>query len=92
MGALGRTRQRTTRGPTTAEQQHNKDQEREVRELRKTNAILKLISAHFAPGGVRPPTQEMNAFIDEHRARCRVELICRALLVAPSAITCWAFE
>ena len=27
----------------------------------------------------------MNAFIDEHRARCGVEPICRALQVAPSA-------
>ena len=39
----------------------------------------------FRPGGVRPPTQEVNAFIDEHRARCGVEPICRALQVAPSA-------
>jgi hypothetical protein len=27
----------------------------------------------------------VNAFIDEHRARCGVEPICRALQVAPSA-------
>jgi len=27
----------------------------------------------------------MNAFIDEHRARCGVEPICRALQIAPSA-------
>ena len=27
----------------------------------------------------------MNAFIDEHRARCGVEPICTALQVAPSA-------
>ena len=27
----------------------------------------------------------MNAFIDEHRARCGVEPICKALQVAPSA-------
>lgn len=36
-------------------------------------------------GGVRPPAHEVNAFIDEHRARCGVEPICRALQVAPSA-------
>ena len=35
-------------GSTTAEQQRIKDLEREVRELRKTNEILKLASAYFA--------------------------------------------
>jgi transposase len=35
-------------GPTTAEQQRIKDLEREVRDLRKTNEILKLASAYFA--------------------------------------------
>jgi transposase len=35
-------------GPTTDEQQRIKDLEREVRELRKANEILKLASAFFA--------------------------------------------
>lgn len=35
-------------GPTTGEQQRIKELEREVRELRKTNEILKLASAYFA--------------------------------------------
>ena len=35
-------------GPTTADQQRIKELEREVRELRKTNEILKLASAYFA--------------------------------------------
>ena len=35
-------------GPTTIEQQRIKELEREVRELRKTNEILKLASAYFA--------------------------------------------
>jgi transposase len=35
-------------GATTAQQQRIKDLEREVRELRKTNEILKLASAYFA--------------------------------------------
>jgi transposase len=35
-------------GPTTSEQQRIKDLEREVRELRRTNEILKLASAYFA--------------------------------------------
>ena len=35
-------------GPTTVEQQRIKELEREVRELRKTNEILKLASVYFA--------------------------------------------
>lgn len=35
-------------GPTSGEQQRIKELEREVRELRKTNEILKLASAYFA--------------------------------------------
>ena len=35
-------------GPTTGDQQRIKELEREVRELRKTNEILKLASAYFA--------------------------------------------
>ena len=35
-------------GPTTADQRRIKELEREVRELRKTNEILKLASAYFA--------------------------------------------
>lgn len=35
-------------GPTTSEQQRLKDLEREVKELRKANEILKLASAFFA--------------------------------------------
>ena len=35
-------------GPTADERQHVKDLEREVRELRKANEILKLASAFFA--------------------------------------------
>jgi transposase len=35
-------------GPTTSEQQRIKELEHEVRELRKTNEILKLASAYFA--------------------------------------------
>ena|ERR1700760_1109356 len=35
-------------GPTTTEQQRIKELERENRELRKTNEILKLASAYFA--------------------------------------------
>jgi transposase-like protein len=72
-------------GPTSADKQRIKELEREVRELRKTNEILKLGSAYFAQAEPKPPAQEVNAFIDEHRARCEVEAICHALQVAPSA-------
>ncbi|HMZ02538.1 MAG TPA: IS3 family transposase [Piscinibacter sp.] len=72
-------------GSTTAEQQRIKELEREVRELRKTNEILKLASAYFGPGGARPPPSQVNAFVEEHRAAHGVEPICSALQVAPSA-------
>jgi putative transposase len=38
----------------------------------------------FCPGGARPPTQVMIAFIDEHREAYGVEPICRVLPIAPS--------
>ncbi|PHP16712.1 IS3 family transposase [Sphingobium sp. IP1] len=58
--------------------------ERENRELRQANEILRKASAYFCPGGARPPIQTMTAFIDEHRAEYGVELICRVLPIAPS--------
>src|SRR5262249_54841153 len=38
----------------------------------------------FCPGGARPPTQAMIAFIDDHRGAYGVEPICRVLPIAPS--------
>ncbi|WP_442800378.1 IS3 family transposase [Sphingomonas sp. STIS6.2] len=58
--------------------------EREVRELRQANEILRKASAYFAPGGARPPVPEMIAFIDDHRDAYGVEPICRVLPIAPS--------
>ncbi|WP_094122605.1 IS3 family transposase [Acidovorax carolinensis] len=72
-------------GVTTSEAQRVKDLEREVKELRRANEILKLASAFFAPGGARPPTQVLNDFIDKHRDTFGVEPVCRVLQVAPSA-------
>ncbi|WP_156822295.1 IS3 family transposase [Azoarcus sp. KH32C] len=72
-------------GVSTAEAARIKELEREVRELKKANEILRLASAYFAPGGARPPQQVMNSFIDTHRERFGVEPICRVLQVAPSA-------
>ncbi|PND36234.1 IS3 family transposase [Paucibacter aquatile] len=72
-------------GVSTAEAQRIKELEREVRELRKANEILKLASAFFGPGGARPPHQVLKAFIDQHRQQLGVEPICRVLQIAPSA-------
>jgi len=58
--------------------------ERENRELRQANAILRKASAFFCPGGARPPVQTMIAFIDDHRGAYGVEPICEVLPIAPS--------
>ncbi|WP_386070920.1 IS3 family transposase [Tahibacter sp. UC22_41] len=71
-------------GPTTAEQARIKELERELRELRQANEILRKASAYFCPGGARPPVQVMTAFIDEHRDAYGVEPICKVLPIAPS--------
>ncbi|MCB9547762.1 MAG: IS3 family transposase [Myxococcales bacterium] len=67
-----------------SEQQRIRELEREVRELRQANEILRKASAYFAFGGARPPTAMMVSFIDEHRAKFGVEPICRVLPIAPS--------
>ncbi|HZX72441.1 MAG TPA: IS3 family transposase [Rhodanobacter sp.] len=71
-------------GVTTAEAQRVKELERENKELRRANEILKLASAFFCPGGARPPTQVLRDFIDEHRSTFGVEPICKVLQIAPS--------
>ncbi|MDE1145013.1 MAG: IS3 family transposase [Azospirillaceae bacterium] len=58
--------------------------ERENRELRQANEILRKASAYFCGGGARPPVQAMIAFIDEHRGAHGVEPICQVLAIAPS--------
>ncbi|WP_370655810.1 IS3 family transposase, partial [Paracraurococcus lichenis] len=71
-------------GPTTSEQERIKGLEREVRELRQANEILRKASAYFCDGGARPPLEAMIAFIDDHREVYGVEPICRVLPIAPS--------
>ncbi|MGH2372208.1 MAG: IS3 family transposase [bacterium] len=71
-------------GLTTAEQQRVRDLERENRELRRANEILRKASAYFCPGGARPPRDVMVGFIDAHRARYGVEPICAVLPIAPA--------
>ena len=58
--------------------------ERENRELRQANEILRKASGLFCPGGARPPVQAMIAFIDDHRQAHGVEPICRVLPIALS--------
>ncbi|WP_156170716.1 IS3 family transposase [Croceicoccus naphthovorans] len=71
-------------GVTTETAERLKALERENRELRQANEILRKASAYFCPGGARPPVQTMIAFIDEHRNDYGVEPICRVLPIAPS--------
>ncbi|MBP28892.1 IS3 family transposase [Methylobacterium sp.] len=71
-------------GPTTDERERIKTLERENRELRQANEILRKASAYFCPGGARPPIPVMIAFIDDHREAYGVEPICRVLPIAPS--------
>ncbi|WP_375572370.1 IS3 family transposase [Seohaeicola saemankumensis] len=58
--------------------------ERENRELRQANEILRKASAYFCAGGARPPVEVMVGFIDAHRDAHGVEPICNVLLIAPS--------
>ncbi|WP_414674639.1 IS3 family transposase [Marinobacter sp.] len=72
-------------GTTTAEAQRMKDLERENKELRRANDILRTASGFFRPGGARPQAEVINAYIDQHRDSYGVEPICKVLQVAPSA-------
>ncbi|WP_299913687.1 IS3 family transposase [uncultured Paracoccus sp.] len=58
--------------------------ERENRELRQANEILRKASAYFCDGGARPPVEVMVGFIDAHRDAHGVEPICAVLPIAPS--------
>ncbi|UKR53326.1 IS3 family transposase [Xanthomonas fragariae] len=71
-------------GLTTDERTRMKALEREVRELRQANEILRKASAYFGPGGARPPLQALTKFVAEHRDVHGVEPICQVLQVAPS--------
>ncbi|MEV7767601.1 IS3 family transposase [Microbacterium sp. NPDC086615] len=65
-------------GLTTEAAAEIKRLQKENAELRKANEILKAASVFFAKGA-RPPLTEMIRFINEHRDRYGVELICRVL-------------
>src|SRR6056297_2134490 len=70
-------------GLTQSEREELKALQRENRELKQANEILRKASAFFA-AAPRPPTQEMIMFIDDHRGQYGVEAICRVLPIAPS--------
>ena len=71
-------------GLTTDDQQRVKVLERENRELRRANEILRKASAYFAQAELDRPGQVMVAFVDAHRATYGVEPICAVLPIAPS--------
>ncbi|MBL3706161.1 IS3 family transposase [Sulfitobacter sp. BDSS02] len=71
-------------GITTEMAENLKALERENRELKQANEILRKASAYFCSGGARPPVQDMIAFIEEHRRTIGVEPICKQLPIAPS--------
>ncbi|MFY7864795.1 IS3 family transposase [Roseateles sp.] len=74
----------TREGLTSSERERLKQLERENKELRRANDILKAASAFFAPGGARPPFEELKRFVDQHRHLYGVEPICQVLQMAPS--------
>ncbi|MGR6465329.1 IS3 family transposase [Escherichia coli] len=71
-------------GLTTAERQRLKELERENRELRRSNDILRQASAYFCEGGVRPPLEKMMPLLDKLREQYGVGPVYSELHVAPS--------
>ncbi|MFB9321949.1 IS3 family transposase [Cryptosporangium minutisporangium] len=75
-------------GTTSEDAGRIADLEREVRELRRANAILKS-AAKFLRGGARPPLALIIDYIDQHKHQFGVEPICAAfrdagVSIAPS--------
>ncbi|HFD2460407.1 TPA: IS3 family transposase, partial [Escherichia coli] len=71
-------------GLTTAERQRLKELERENRELRRSNDILRQASAYFCEGGVRPPLEKVMPLLDKLREQYGVGPLCSELHIAPS--------
>nr|WP_187590717.1 IS3 family transposase [Escherichia coli] len=71
-------------GLTTAERQRLKELERENRELRRSNDILRQASAYFGEGGVRPPLEKIMPLLDKLREQYGVRPVCSELHIAPS--------
>ncbi|MBD3727744.1 MAG: IS3 family transposase [Moraxella osloensis] len=58
--------------------------EREIKELKQANEIIRKAAGFFRPGGARPQTEVMIKFIDDEKDNYGVESICRILPIAPS--------
>ncbi|WP_432756469.1 IS3 family transposase [Escherichia coli] len=71
-------------GLTIAERQRLKELDRENRELRRSNDILRQASAYFCEGGVRPPLEKMMPLLDKLREQYGVGPLCSELHIAPS--------
>ncbi|MBW0063146.1 IS3 family transposase [Escherichia coli] len=71
-------------GLTTAERQRLKELERENRELRRSNDILRQASAYFGEGGVRPPLEKIMPLLDKLREQYGVGPVCSEQHIAPS--------
>ena len=71
-------------GPKSEEGERLKALERENRELRRANEILRKAAAFFRLDGARPPRDVMVSSIDAHRKAYGVEPICQELPIAPS--------
>ncbi|MDV4246854.1 IS3 family transposase [Acinetobacter baumannii] len=66
------------------DQEKMKQMEREIKELKRANEILRKAAGFFRPGGARPPTQIMVDFIHNNKDLYGVDAICRILPIAAS--------
>ncbi|EOB7692950.1 IS3 family transposase [Citrobacter portucalensis] len=69
---------------TVSERQRLKELEREVRELRRSNDILRQASAYFGPGGARPPLEKIMPLLENLSGEHGVGPVCHELDIAPS--------
>ncbi|TSB23223.1 IS3 family transposase [Psychrobacter sp. YGAH215] len=67
-----------------SQEQRIKALERENKELKQVNEIIRKAAGFFRPGGARPSTEIMVTFIDDHKQKYGIEPICRVLPIAPS--------
>ncbi|WP_172621952.1 IS3 family transposase [Enterobacter sp. 18A13] len=71
-------------GLSTSERERLKELEREVRELRRSNDILRQASAYFCEGGVRPSVEKIIPLLDTLSRSHGVGPVCHELDIAPS--------
>ncbi|EMF5137480.1 IS3 family transposase [Salmonella enterica] len=71
-------------GLSTSERERLKELEREVRELRRSNDILRQASAYFGEGGVRPSVEKIMPLLDTLSGSHGVGPVCHELDIAPS--------